>query len=85
MRVSDVLGMCLKNLVKRKLRTLLTLLGVMIGTGSIILMISFKIGWQTLELHLPVCYDLFHHLSQTTSNTTLYILYCLHYSNAYSV
>jgi len=32
--------MCVKNLVKRKLRTLLTLLGIMIGTSSIILMIS---------------------------------------------
>ena len=44
MRVLDVLGMCLRNLYKRKLRTLLTLLGVMIGTGSIILMISLGLA-----------------------------------------
>jgi ABC-type antimicrobial peptide transport system permease subunit len=40
MRAIDVLSMCLRNLWKRKLRTFLTLLGVMIGTGSIVLMIS---------------------------------------------
>ncbi|MCL2223749.1 MAG: ABC transporter permease [Defluviitaleaceae bacterium] len=44
MSVIDVFGMCIKNLVKRKLRTLLTLLGVMIGTGSIILMISLGLA-----------------------------------------
>jgi len=40
----DVIGMCLRNLVKRKLRTFLTLLGVMIGTGSIIIMISLGLA-----------------------------------------
>jgi ABC-type lipoprotein release transport system permease subunit len=40
MKISDVFVMCIKNLFKRKLRTLLTLSGVMIGTASIILMIS---------------------------------------------
>ena len=40
----DVLGMCIRNLVKRKLRTFLTLLGVMIGTGSIIVMISLGLA-----------------------------------------
>ena len=40
----DVIGMCVRNLVKRKLRTFLTLLGVMIGTGSIILMISLGLA-----------------------------------------
>lgn len=44
MRISDILGMCLRNLVKRKLRTFLTLLGVMIGTGSIIIMISLGLA-----------------------------------------
>jgi len=36
--------MCLRNLIKRKLRTFLTLLGVMIGTGSIIIMISLGLA-----------------------------------------
>lgn len=44
MRAIDVLGMCFRNLWKRKLRTLLTLLGVMIGTGSIVLMISLGLA-----------------------------------------
>ncbi|MCL1844389.1 MAG: ABC transporter permease [Defluviitaleaceae bacterium] len=44
MSIIDVMGMCLKNLYKRKLRTFLTLLGVIIGTGSIILMISLGLA-----------------------------------------
>ena len=44
MRVTDTISMCLRNLVKRKLRTFLTLLGVMIGTGSIIIMISLGLA-----------------------------------------
>jgi ABC-type lipoprotein release transport system permease subunit len=36
--------MCIRNLWKRKLRTFLTLLGVMIGTGSIIVMISLGLA-----------------------------------------
>jgi ABC-type antimicrobial peptide transport system permease subunit len=44
MRIFDIFGMCLRNLYKRKLRTFLTLLGVMIGTGSIILMISLGLA-----------------------------------------
>ena len=44
MKTFDVIGMCMRNLVKRKLRTFLTLLGVMIGTGSIILMISLGLA-----------------------------------------
>lgn len=44
MRISDVFGMCVKNLWKRKLRTFLTLLGVIVGTASIILMISLGLA-----------------------------------------
>ena len=36
----DIFGLCARNLIKRKLRTFLTLLGVIIGTASIILMMS---------------------------------------------
>ncbi|MCL2386163.1 MAG: ABC transporter permease [Defluviitaleaceae bacterium] len=44
MRIVDVLGMSVRNLYKRKMRTFLTLLGVMIGTASIILMISLGLA-----------------------------------------
>ena len=44
MRTFDVISMCLRNLFKRKLRTFLTLLGVTIGTASIIIMISLGLA-----------------------------------------
>ncbi|MDR0271952.1 MAG: ABC transporter permease [Clostridiales bacterium] len=40
MKTSDVFGICVRNLLKRKFRTFLTLLGVIIGVASIILMRS---------------------------------------------
>mgnify|MGYP000998527131 CR=1 FL=1 len=40
----DVLSMALRNLWKRKLRTFLTVLGVLIGTASIVVMVSIGIG-----------------------------------------
>jgi len=40
----DLIRMGFKNLWRRKLRTLLTVLGVVIGTASIVLMISLGIG-----------------------------------------
>ena len=44
MSVSDMIKMALRNLWKRKLRTFLTILGVIIGTASIIVMVSIGIG-----------------------------------------
>ena len=44
----DTISMCARNLVKRKLRTFLTLLGVIIGTASIILMISFGLATDAM-------------------------------------
>lgn len=44
MRFLDLLGMSLNNLFRRKLRTFLTVLGVVIGTASIVVMISLGIG-----------------------------------------
>lgn len=44
MRFSDLLRMSLSNLWRRKLRTFLTVLGVIIGTASIIVMVSIGIG-----------------------------------------
>lgn len=44
MKISDILGMSLTNLWRRKMRTLLTVLGVIIGTASIVVMLSLGIG-----------------------------------------
>ena len=40
----DVLGMCVRSLLKRKLRTFLTILGVVIGTASIVVMVSLGLA-----------------------------------------
>ena len=40
----DILGMCVRNLLKRKLRTFLTMLGVIIGTAALVLTISLGLA-----------------------------------------
>ena len=50
MRKRDLIIMANKNLWRRKARTILTCLGVLIGTASIVVMLSLGIGLkQTLE------------------------------------
>ncbi|NLG05465.1 MAG: ABC transporter permease [Clostridia bacterium] len=44
MRLIDLLRMSSSNLFKRKIRTILTVLGVVIGTASIVVMISLGLG-----------------------------------------
>lgn len=44
MRFIDLLRMSISNLWRRKLRTFLTVLGVIIGTASIVVMISLGLG-----------------------------------------
>ena len=44
MKIKDRLEMALRNLVRRKSRTILTILSVVIGASSIILMIAFALG-----------------------------------------
>ena len=44
MKWKDMIGMSLSNLFKRKVRTLLTVAGVIIGTCAIVVMVSFGIG-----------------------------------------
>lgn len=44
MSTSDLIKMAIRNLWKRKLRTFLTVLGVVIGTTSIVVMVSIGIG-----------------------------------------
>ena len=47
MRISDLIKMGLSNLSRRKARTALTVVGVIIGTISIVVMISIGIGMNT--------------------------------------
>lgn len=44
MKKFDLIGMARRNLWRRKLRTILTVLGVLIGTTSIVVMLSLGIG-----------------------------------------
>lgn len=44
MRIIDLILMGLRNLMRRKARTILTVIGVMIGTLSIVIMVSIGIG-----------------------------------------
>lgn len=44
MRFRDVLSMALKNLWRRKLRSFLTILGVLVGVTSIVVMVSLGVG-----------------------------------------
>ncbi|MEM1486191.1 ABC transporter permease [Oscillospiraceae bacterium PP1C4] len=44
MRISDAISMCLGNLFRRKMRTLLTIVGVIVGTCAIVVMISLGLG-----------------------------------------
>ncbi|MEF9940890.1 MAG: ABC transporter permease [Lachnospiraceae bacterium] len=46
MSLRDLLRMSCSNLKRRKLRTFLTVLGVVIGTASVVLMISLGLGMQ---------------------------------------
>ena len=50
MRFRDLLVMSLNNLRRRKLRTVLTVLGVVIGTASIVVMVSLGIGLKELNM-----------------------------------
>ena len=44
MRISDILSICFRNLTRRKMRTFLTALGVVIGVCLIIIAVSIGIG-----------------------------------------
>lgn len=46
MRGNDIFHMCLQNLLRRKSRTILTVLGVLIGCCSIVIMVSLGIGMK---------------------------------------
>ncbi len=50
MRLIDLLRMSSSNLFKRKIRTILTILGVVVGTASIVVMISLGLGLNKSSL-----------------------------------
>lgn len=46
MKIYDLITMCMQNLMRRKVRTLLTITGVVVGTCAIVVMISIGVGMQ---------------------------------------
>lgn len=52
MRISDLLSMGLKNLWRRKSRTFLTIFGVLVGSVSVVLMISIALGAERSQLQM---------------------------------
>ena len=56
MKFSDLLRMSINNLRRRKLRTGLTVLGVVIGTASIVVMVSLGIGLKAVSVEQFVCW-----------------------------
>ena len=52
LRISDLLSMCARNLTRRKFRTLLTVMGVVIGTSFIVMMISLGIGMEQAQMQM---------------------------------
>lgn len=49
MRTGDLLRVCLQNLLRHKARTLLTVLGVVVGCCSVVIMISIGIGMKKAQ------------------------------------
>lgn len=49
MRIFDVISMCFRNLFRRKVRTMLTVTGVIIGTCAIIVTISLGVGMDQAQ------------------------------------
>ena len=56
MKFRDLLSMSLNNLKRRKLRTILTVLGVVVGTAAIVVMISLGVGMKELNRELIESY-----------------------------
>ena len=49
MMIFDIVSMCLRNLLRRKVRTLLTIVGVVVGTCAIVVMISLGLGMNASQ------------------------------------
>ena len=62
---ADILTMAAKNLMRRKSRTVLTMLGVLIGTTSIVVMVSLGIGMMEAQQKM---YERWGSLNEITVN-----------------
>lgn len=62
---TDILTMAAKNLMRRKSRTVLTMLGVLIGTTSIVVMVSLGIGMMESQQKM---YEQWGSLNEITVN-----------------
>lgn len=49
MKTFDMISMCFRNLFRRKMRTMLTVLGVVIGTCAIIVTVSLGLGMTKIQ------------------------------------
>ncbi len=49
MKLGDMIKICLQNLLRRKSRTILTVLGVVVGCCAIVTMLSIGIGVQNSQ------------------------------------
>ena len=46
MKFKDKIVMCFSNLYKRKMRTFMTIMGVVVGTCAIVITVSLGVGMQ---------------------------------------
>ena len=59
MRLFDLISMTLRNLLRRKARTLLTMMGVVVGTCAIVVMVSLGLAMtKSMEESLAQMGDL---------------------------
>ena len=49
MKIKDLIMVCLQNLSRHKARTMLTVLGVIIGCCSVVIMVSIGIGMRKAQ------------------------------------
>ena len=52
MRITDLISLCFENLRRRKGRTALTVIGVMVGTCAIVVMVSLGIAMNVDHMYL---------------------------------
>lgn len=71
MKISDMISMCFGNLFRRKMRSILTVVGVVVGTCAIVVMISLGLG-MNLQLE--------NTLAQMGSRLTTISVYNYRYS-----
>ncbi len=55
MKFIDLLGLSISSLWKRKIRTVLTVLGVTIGVASIVVMVSLGLGLNKSSMERDGC------------------------------